>query len=374
MDFYAFLGLRMQKNNDRPKLRTVDESPEEVIVLLDGRPAGETGKFRGHEEIVRLEAKDRGELKFRTHEPKFEEWVERENVVFEDEWNTEKTKQNSTHAPRRYRFFWISTGLILLSAVGWLVWDVFQQKDSDLSTQVDPKISQKPEDQSGREAMRTISTIEEVVRQFYRSSSVEEMSKHVRHAERVRPLMEEYYSKNPMKASFEVARMVDMNPVTIENQGGFWVVMAHLESGLHDKLVIEANNPRDAKVDWETYVCWQPMEWDRFVKERPEGYRGDFRVYVEQDQFYNFEFADSEKYQAYRITALNSQEVMFGYAPRNGQVFQVMDNLLARNNNQKVPMLLRLHLKEGLKSRSGVLIDEVVATQWLLAESPEVKK
>jgi hypothetical protein len=374
MDFYAFLGLRMQKNNDRPKLRTVDESPEELIVLLDGRPTVETGKFRGHEEIVRLEAKDWGELKFRTHEPKFEEWVEQESVAFEDAWNTKKAKQDSPHAPHRYRFFWISTGLILLAAIGWLVWDIFQQKDSKLSKLLAPKISQEGEDQLGREAMRTISTIEEVVRQFYRANSVEEMSKHVRHAERVRLLMEEYYSKNPMKASSEVARMVDMNPVTIENQGGFWVVMAHLESGLDDKLVVEVNSPRDAKVDWETYICWQPMEWDRFVKERPEGYRGNFRVYVERDQFYNFEFADSEKYQAYRITTLNSQEVMFGYAPRNGQVFQVMDNLVARNNNQKVPMLLRFHLKEGLKSRSGVLIDEVVATQWLLAESPEVKK
>jgi hypothetical protein len=139
-------------------------------------------------------------------------------------------------------------------------------------------------------------------------------------------------------------------------------------------LVVEVNNPRDAKVDWETYVCWQPMEWDRFVKDRPEGYRGDFRVFVERDQFYNYEFADSEKYQAYRITALNSQEVMFGYAPRNGEIYQVIDQLLTRNNNQKVPMLLRLHLKEGLKSKSGVVIDGIVAKQWLLVESPEVKK
>jgi hypothetical protein len=374
MDFYAFLGLRMQKNNDRPKLRTVDESPEELIVLLDGRPTVEAGKFWGHEEIVRLEAKDRGDLKFRTHEPKFEEWVEQESVAFEDAWNTEKVKQDSPHATHRYRFFRISTGLILLSAIGWLVWDIFQQKDSKLSKLVAPKISQEGEDQSGREAMRTISTIEEVVRQFYRSSSVEEMLKHVRHAERVRLLMEEYYSKNPMKASSEVALTVDMNPLTIEKRAGFWVVLITLDSGLDGKLVVEVNTPRDAKVDWETFVCWQPMEWDRFVKDRPEGYRGDFRVFVERDQFYNYEFADSEKYQAYRITALNSQEVMFGYAPRNGEIYQVIDQLLTRNNNQKVPMLLRLHLKEGLKSKSGVVIDGIVAKQWLLVESPEVKK
>jgi hypothetical protein len=152
------------------------------------------------------------------------------------------------------------------------------------------------------------------------------------------------------------------------------VVLITLDSGLEGKLVVEVNNPRDAKVDWETFVCWQPMEWDRFVKDRPEGYRGDFRVFVERDQFYNYEFADSEKYQAYRITALNSQEVMFGYAPRNGEIYQVIDQLLTRNNNQKVPMLLRLHLKEGLKSKSGVVIDGIVAKQWLLVESPEVKK
>ncbi len=371
MDFSAFLGLRMQKNNDRPKLRTVDESPEEVILLLEGQPAVETAKPRGNEEIVRLEAKDRGDLKFRTHEPKFEEWVEQESVTFEDEWNSGKAEKSP---PRRSRYFWIYTGLILALAVGWLFWDINQITDSELAKRVEKGISHEPGDQSGGEAMRTISTIEEVVRQFYRSTSVDEMLKHVRHAERVRPLMEDYYSKNPMKASSEVALTVDMNPLTIEKRAGFWVVLITLDSGLDGKLVVEVNTPRDAKVDWETYVCWQPMEWDRFVKDRPEGYRGDFRVFVERDQFYNYEFADSEKYQAYRITALNSQEVMFGYAPRNGEIYQVIDQLLTRNNNQKVPMLLRLHLKEGLKSKSGVVIDGIVAKQWLLVESPEVKK
>jgi len=37
-------------------------------------------------------------------------------------------------------------------------------------------------------------------------------------------------------------------------------------------------------------------------------------------------------------------------------------------------MLLRLNLQEGLQSKSGVLIEDVVAPRWLIINSREVKK
>jgi hypothetical protein len=231
---------------------------------------------------------------------------------------------------------------------------------------------QESKDRAGREASQTIATIKDVVRKFYRSSSVDEMSKYVRHAERVRPLMEDYYSEKTMK-SVEVISIENLNPLTIGNRGGYWSIIAKLDSGVN-ALVVEVNNPSDVKVDWETHVYSQPMKWERFVKDRPKGYRGDFRVYVERDNFYNYEFADSDKYQAYKITALNSYEVIYGYAPRDGKAFREIDPLITQNQNQKSAVILRLYLQEGLQSKSGVLIESIVAPRWLLLDSPEVEK
>ncbi len=361
MDFSAFLGQPMQKKDDQPKLRTVDESPEGEVSPLNGQPMGE------NEEKVRLEVKDRSELKFRTNEPKIEEWVGQEDATLEDEWNTHKEPM------RLHKGFWIPIALIFAAAIAWLVFEISNLKQQQITTQADTVSEKEREHQAQRDALQTIATIKEAVRQFYGAKSVDEMLKYVRHSERVSPMMVDYYSKNPVNAS-EVVSYLDMNPLTIGSSGGFWVVLTKLSSGVDGKLVVEVTSPTDAKVDWETHVCAQPMDWERFVKDRPVGYRGDFRVYVVREDFYNYEFADSKTYQAYRLTTLNSYEVMYGYVPRNTQSFRVMEELLAQNGNQKVPVMLRLYLQEGLQSKSGVLIEEIVAPRWLLVNSSEVKK
>jgi hypothetical protein len=361
MDFSAFLGPQMQKKDDQPKLRTVDERPEGEVSPLDGQPMGE------NEEKVRLEAKNRSELKFRTHEPKLDEWVGPGDASLEDEWNTE------TGEKRLHKGFWILIGLILISGVGWLVFEISRLNQQEAVVVIDTQSLLEREEQADIDARQTIATIQAVVSDFYKSSSVDEMLKYVRHAERVSPLMRDHYSNKPINAS-EVISVVNMNPLTIGNRGGFWVVLTELSSGVDGKLVVEVNSPVDARVDWETHVCAQPMEWDRYVKERPPGYRGDFRVYAERDNFYNYEFADSEKYQAFKLTTLNSDEVMYGYAPREGQVFRLIDGLLNQNNTPKVPVMLKLYLEEGLQTKSGVLIEDIVAPRWLLLDSPEVEK
>lgn len=361
MDFSAFLGPPMKKKHDPPKLRTVDESPEEKVSALDAVVVDK------NEEKVRLEAKDRSELKFRTHEPKLEELVDQSEVTLEDEWSVQ------AQPPRIHKGLWISIGMILVLGVAWLVFEIMQLKKPEVAVQVDPVNLKELEKQAERDAIQTVATIQDVVRRFYRAETVEEMLKHVRHAERVGPMMLDHYTRNPLQAS-EVVSVVDMNPLMIGTHAGFRVVLTKMSNGVDGKLVVEVMSPVDAKVDWETHVCAQPMDWERFVKDRPAGYRGDFRVYAEREDFYNYEFADSTKYQAFKLTTLHSYEVIYGYAPRDGQAFRVIDQLLVQNNDQKVPVLLRLHLQDGLQSKSGVLIEDIIAPRWLLVDSPEVKK
>lgn len=370
MDFSAFLGPPMQKKDVQPTLRTVDEGPDGEILSAEGEVAA------GNEAKVRLEVKDRNELKFKTHKPKLDEWVEREEATLEDEWNTEK------EPTRLHVGFWVAIGLVFVAGIVWLVFEITQPREEKISEQVDLVSLIEREEQAERlerleraeqDALQTIETIKNAVRQFYGSGSVDAALQTVRHAERVRPMMEAHYKEKAMEAC-EVVSFVDLSPLTIESRGGFWVVLTKLSSGADGKLVVEVSSPVDVKVDWETHVCAQPMDWERFLKDRPAGYRGDFRVYAEFDNFYNYEFADSGKYQAFKLTALNSYEVIYGYAPRDGQAFRVIDELIRQNGNQKVPVMLRLYLQEGLQSKSGVLIEQIVAPRWLLLDSPEVSK
>lgn len=120
MDFSAFLGLPMQKNNDQPKLRIVDESSEWVNLPSDPQLMDDVDKLGSDEKAVRLEAKDRSELKFRTYETKLEEWVDQEDVTLEDGWNANRVPTG------RYKRIWIAIGLILFLGIGWMVLILFR--------------------------------------------------------------------------------------------------------------------------------------------------------------------------------------------------------------------------------------------------------
>ncbi len=360
MDFSAFLGSPMRKKDDKPKLRTVDEGPEGEVSLLDEQTMGE------NEEKLRLEVKDRSELKFRTHEPKIKEWVGQDDVTLEDNWNTQK------QPARLHKGFWTAIGVVLLAGTSWLAVEISGPRKQEDKLIIETQILLEREKQAEIDARQTIDTIEEVTRKFHASSSTDEMLKYVRHPNRVGPSLREYYSKNPMKGS-EVVSVVDMNPMTHGRRGGFWVVLSELSSGIDAELVVEVNSPTDAKVDWETHVCAQPMEWERFVKDRPAGYSGDFRVFAQLDNFYNYEFADEKKYQAFKLSTLNSSEVLYGYATRDGKVFRELVELITKNSNQKLPLMLRLHLQEGLQSKDGLLIEQIVSPSWFLIDFTEVK-
>jgi hypothetical protein len=365
MDFSAFLGSPMKKKDDFTIIQPSDDGSEADFMSSDGQPMGDT------EEIVRLEGRDRNELKFRTHEAKLEERVSQDDLTVEDEWNTPVVKKASEP---NHKGFWILIGVILLVGMAVLAYEISKLKGKEKVVVVNTTQNiTKAEEHSEIEARQTIATIQDTVKKFYASSSVDEMMQYVRHADRVGEALKRHYTDDPPSAS-EVVNYLDMQPLTVGSNGGFWVVLTKSNTGLEGKLVVEVYSPTDVKVDWETFVCAQPMKWDRFVKERPAGYRGDFRVYAELDNFYNYEFEDSEKYQSFKLTALNSEEVIYGYVARNSESFRVIDQSLRQNGNQKVPMLFRLNLQEGLQSKSGVLIEEVVAPRWLIANSPDVMK
>lgn len=364
MDFSAFLVLPMQKNDNQPDLRASDDLSVGAELPVDSNFPPEQATT---EEKIRLEVKDRSHLRYKTHDAKLEERVEPENVSLEDEWSIEKEPNRS------YRMLWISVAVIVAATIGWAWYEISELKRQKRITIEEAKTLREIEEQAERDAWQTIQTIRGVAKEFFASDSLDAMLRSVRQIERVRPMMEKYYADKTIQPQ-EVVRFLELAPLTIPSSGDFWIVAAEMVSGKIDRLVIEVKSPVEAKVDWETFVCAQPLDWEIFVKERPDGYRGDFRVYAENDTFYNYEFADSEKYQSYKITTINSREVIYGYAPRDGKAYQTLARLLNQKTHPKVPVILRLHLPEGLHSKNGVLIEEVVAPRWLLVEDPQKAK
>jgi len=304
-------------------------------------------------------------LRTRSVEPDVGSLIEREAQVMEESWATEAATGQT------FAWGWVAlVAGVFAAAILWSLTNLNKAgEESAKLVRATQSIIEK-EKQEEIDAETQVSTIEAAVRHFLDSRSVEEMLRYVRHPERVRPLMEGYYADSSLKP-LRFERFLSLEPLTIDYSASYWAVSCELEGAVQSQLMLESASVNEAKVDWETFVCYQPMDWDAFAKSRSEGYTGDFRVYVEKDQLHSHEFSDSSSFDCYRLTALNGDEVLFGYVPRGLGLGLRLDELTAGNENQGVPMLLRLHVPKDIKSPRGVVIKEIVSPRWFFMDNPK---
>lgn len=364
----------MDREKKKISLRQVSENTDEdsprvlrlhkdKVEVLDKSQTPEKIELKQAPE-VRLEPSDRKKMKVRSAEADMTERnLEDEIGDLEEEWT-------EAGVARRIPLGWILlVASVFVAAVVWSLLQVAESEERSEVLRVETETALEQEEQEELDARETIATIKEVAEKFYAAVTIEEMLPLVRHPSRVKSLMEDYYSRYPMEPD-RVILVSGLEPVTIGNHGGFWVVQTTRESGDEGVLLVEAKSKKEAKADWESCVRYQPIDWTDFVINRPGDYTGDFRVYAERDNFFSHEFADSEKYDCFRLTVLESDEVLFGYTLKNGSDAEQIDKIIDENPNGKAPMILKLHIPENINSRSGVLIRELVIQRWMFTKSP----
>lgn len=136
-------------------------------------------------------------------------------------------------------------------------------------------------------------------------------------------------------------------------------------------LLVGSAESGEPKIDWETLVCYQPMKWDTFALTRPSGTSFDFRVYAEADNFFSHEFTDSNLWNCFRLTALDSNETLFGYAKIDASASTELLSLLHQNQERPVSVILRVNIPEGIHSRRGIVIEKVMSPRWIYLNPPD---
>ena len=332
------------------------EKPVRLIVEVDETSVSQ-----------RLDLPAREIAELRTHQPGVEVLIEGDsgNIdIVEQNWGGE----SAVHKSLPWGWF----VLIAMVLAGGVIWSLTQVKESRVEAEkikVATEVALSADESDEKEALALIQHIEESIRDFFKESSVEGLSRLVRHPDRVRPLMKAYYQGKPVANSQRVEIKL-LQPVTLDNRASFWMASVALEAGKSANLLIEILESGEARIDWETLVCHQPMPWETFTTTRPAGTSLDFRVYAEADNFFSHEFADSNRWACFRLTALDSDVPVFGYAPAGGEVATTIQQLLQQNAGHRSSLILRLSIPEGLQSRSGVMIEKVLSPRWLYIESP----
>jgi hypothetical protein len=355
-----------------PKLRVLDDAPADPaeVVRLGGRgmSAQRVERLPGPpppEPAERLESEARENFGGRSAEPGVEAILDTAEMAgsVEQPWGLEVSRL------RGVPYGWFVLIFVTLAGAG--VWSIQAMRQGEERLEIDHGTVREMVERDQVEtkaATLLVERVEQAVAAYLEADTIDGMLAWVRHPERVRPMIEAEWQLRP-KPSLKFARMTLFQPATL-GQKPFWVVQAEVRDGEPQSLLVEQTAENAVKIDWETHVCRQPMEWGRYVADRPTGKALDFRLLAMPDTLYSHEFSDGGRWNCFRLLARNSDESLFGYAPAGGEVAQQLEALCRAAPGQQATVLLRLRVPEGIASSRGVVIERIVAPRWLILEEP----
>lgn len=279
----------------------------------------------------------------------------------EEEWTVRETPRK----PAPWGWFVLAG---MAAAVG-VVWALSSLRSADEAATLEraaasAMIRTNEEDYRTAEAM--VDRLQAALAAYCEAATVDALSAIVRHPRRVRPLMESYYETNEI-TSAPLERILRLEPTILEGRTNFWV--ARLQTGGRTLNLLLESDDDEVRVDWETAVCHQPMDWDRFVTERPVGSE-EFRVFLAPDRLYSHEFVNASQWLCFRLTALNSPEFVYGYARKESETGRRLAEITQRRSDRESTLLLRLTVPEGLNSPRGVVIERIVSPFWIILDDP----
>lgn len=198
---------------------------------------------------------------------------------------------------------------------------------------------------------------------FFAAKSVEETVPLVRDPSRVTPLMKDYYER---QGGFSMPPFRQNGPFQeiMVKLNTFWVTVVDFHEGGSREVVLE-DTAEGFVVDWETFVSYNPMDWDKFAGRRPAEPMS-FRVFAHLDHKFGYAFAEPQNWVCVQLSSRDSKSVLWGYAKRGSNVGLRLEELL--KEEWEYPAILKLQFPvDSQGGDSMVHIRELVEDSWLHA-------
>lgn len=316
---------------------------------------------------VRLEPPVVENTEIRTHQPGLEALINIDTpgtIPVEQEWG------NESSASRQIPWGWfVLIGLAIASAIVWSLLGLRDAKPQAREIAVATESVLVNDEHEDALAAALIAVIEETARSYFQAKKLEDFVPLIRHPERVSALIRDHHQRVAAPTS-SLRQIQQLRPITLDNRANFWILSAMLTDGGRQDLVVEIDESGKPRIDWETAVTYQPMAWDQFVQDRPRDIAMDFRVYIENDNFFSHEFQDANRWDCFRMTTLGGEEALFGYTQANGSLSHELRDHISRNGGQKTAVIVRLSVPVGIQSRRGVIIEKSLSSRWIYLNPP----
>lgn len=359
-----------------PKLRVVDDEVEKTtddgIVRL--KAAGSsfapverlaTVPKKVEELPERLVSQPRELFEGRSQEPGVEAILDKEEVVenVEQPWGIRDGRLAGVP------YGWFVLILMAVAAAG--VWSVVQMRKGEQQVALRlAEVREMNEDEAAedRTARELVDRVDQVVGDYLAADTVAKILPLVRHPDRVKPQIEAEWKVRPKRA-MTFARVTMFQPASIPG-GTFWIVRAEARDAEPQNLILEQTSDTDVRVDWETHVCYQPMDWEKYIAERPSAVAMDFRVWAVPDSHYSHEFSNAGRWRCYRLTTRGTENHLLGYAPADSEVARELDGYFRSAPFEVATAIVRLRFPAGGGSPRGVVIEKLVEPRWMHVTDP----
>jgi len=327
---------------------------------------GPGSEYTGPKIRVKLPLRD--DLETRSNEPGVETLIDPEppaQELIENAWGDpiKNTK------PIAWGWFAI-LAIVMTTGILWSIYKIEKSEDQIRVINEEAKTLLSKDEEEQRNAAHLIDQMEATLRKFHSATTINSLAALVRHPERVRPLMEEYYDEKPIPIS-RLRSISSMTPLTLNNRADFWLATVKLSGDISKNIIMQITDNGEALIDWETYVCYQPMDWTDYVNHHPAGTTMDFRVYARLDNFFSHEFNNPTQWLCYQLNAQGSDEFLYGYVDATSETAREMLIAMSRKSSDAASLILQLYIPEHLESKRGVIINKVVCDDWLFVDPPK---
>lgn len=199
---------------------------------------------------------------------------------------------------------------------------------------------------------------EKVVEKYLKCSVWEERLDYVRNSETIKPLMEEHYKGvdfNPLRGRLKYEKYENGNIVQI---------LTTVDGSNAIYFLIKEND--EYKIDWEASMFKCDMSWAEFKATKPKKPQ-KFRVVAYLDDYYNYEFENSDKYWSISLSELTTDSITLtrslllnGYIAKDSQVGEELFELL-KDGGEKAIILELQYPSNNDNSSNCVLITDLIS-------------
>ena len=220
---------------------------------------------------------------------------------------------------------------------------------------------------AGERMADTERRIAHTLSKFFGAESADALLPFVRHPERVAPAVRDHYQGDPpLTPELESVGHVEEVMVRLKT---FWLADVILDGKVARKVILE-DTDRGFVVDWEEFVCYNPIGWGDYVDNRPSG-RNQFRVLATIDHRPGYAFPDPAKWLCVHLRSRDDERALYGYAPAGTPLAAKLEEALTDQGVKEweYPCILELEFPPDPKGgEDQVHIRDLVIEHWVIVD------